>query len=274
MKIALPIILTNILFLAATGCSQAPAPTDPIPPHSTFKTESIVLDETRVICVWTPPEYDQSKEAYPVLYMPDGGINEDFPHIANTVSKLVADRSIPPTILVGIENTERRRDLTGPSSVPEDEKIAPLTDGASKFRQFIADELFVEIKNRYRITDQRSIIGESAAGLFVVETLLLKPEMFNAYIAMDPALHWNDTYLVRTATEHLANLTDSPRRFWFAGSNAGDIQPHTRRLESILKDSSPNSLEWLYLDQPDERHTTIFRAAKETALIWALNPNN
>ncbi|MEM7561320.1 MAG: alpha/beta hydrolase, partial [Planctomycetota bacterium] len=66
----------------------------------------------------------------PVLYMPDGGIKEDFPHIANTLAKLIAENTIPPMILVGIENTERRRDLTGPSEVAAEETIAPLTDGA------------------------------------------------------------------------------------------------------------------------------------------------
>jgi predicted alpha/beta superfamily hydrolase len=202
--------------------------------------------------------------------MPDGGIKEDFPHIANTLDKLVANGSIPPLILVGIENTDRRRDLTGPSEVPSDAKIAPLTDGSSKFRQFISQELIAEIDRRYRTTDQRAIIGESAAGLFVVEALMLQPELFDTYIAMDPALHWNDEYLVRTANEHISKLPNSKIRFWFAGSSAADIQPHTRELESILKSKSPDTLEWMYSDQPNEKHNTIFRATKESAIIWAI----
>ena len=132
-----------VLVTAFVGCVNSQAKRDPIPKHDTFEIESTSLGETRVICVWTPSEYgDKVNVSYPVLYMPDGGIKEDFPHIANTVAKLIAEKSIPPTILVGIENTERRRDLTGPSEVASDEKIAPLSDGSSKFRQFIADELF------------------------------------------------------------------------------------------------------------------------------------
>ena len=171
---------------------------------------------------------------------------------------------------MGIENTERRRDLTGPSEDPSEEKIAPLTDGASKFRQFIADELIPEIDRRYRTTDKRSIIGESAAGLFVVETLFLQPDMFNSYIAMDPAIYWNKKYLVRTAAEHLSEFPKSPIRFWFAGSDAGDIQPNTRELEAILQENAPQSLTWSYSDQPSEKHTTIFRATKEDAIKWTL----
>ena len=205
--------------------------------------------------------------------MPDGGINEDFPHIANTIAKLVNNKSIPPIILVGIENTERRRDLTGFSEVVEDEKIAPVSDGAGKFRAFISEELFKEVNKRYRTNNRKGIIGESTAGLFVVETFLLSPEMFDFYIAMDPALWWNNKHLVRTAKEHLAKFAPQEKRFWFAGSNAKDISPHTNELAKILETDAPNSLIWKYSDEPKEKHNTIFRATKEQALKWILNTN-
>lgn len=264
------IVVLVLVVTALVGCNKQQLAPDPLPEHETFKIESSVVGETRTICVWLPPAYTASQDSLPVLYMPDGGIKEDFPHIANTLAKLVAEGSIPPTILVGIENTERRRDLTGPSEVASDEKIAPLSDGASKFREFIVDELFPEIDRRYRATDRRAIIGESAAGLFVVEILFLRPEMFDSYMAFDPALYWNDRYLVKTAKEHLASLPDSKIKFWFAGSDASDIQPHTRELQSILKASAPISLEWTYSDQPEEKHNTIFRATKEQAIKWTL----
>lgn len=264
------VLLLNLLLVAFLGCNAPELPSDPIPQHDTFKIESTSVGETRVICVWLPPEYNDSQDSFPVLYMPDGGIKEDFPHIANTLEKLIARGSVPPTILVGIENTERRRDLTGPSEIAADEKIAPLSDGSSKFRQFIADELFPEINRRYRTNDQRAIIGESAAGLFVVETLLLQPAMFDSYIAMDPALYWNNKYLLRTAVECLEKLPDSKIKFWFAGSDAEDIQPNTRELQAILKSTAPDSLRWTYSDQPSEKHNTIFRATKEAALDWVL----
>jgi uncharacterized protein len=262
--------LLCLLFAIFAGCNNPELPIDPIPQHDTFKLQSSSLGETRVICVWTPPEYNDTENSYPVLYMPDGGIKEDFPHIANTMAELVATGSIPPTILVGIENTERRRDLTGPSDIASDEKVAPLSDGSSKFRQFINDELIPEINQRYRTTNRRSIVGESAAGLFVVETMLLQPKMFDSYIAIDPALYWNDRYLIRTAVEHFAKFPPTKIRFWFAGSNAGDIQPHTRELQSILKTNAPGTLDWTYLDEPGEKHSTIFRATKEAAIKWTL----
>lgn len=260
--------LLCLILATIAGCNGTELPLDPIPKHVTFKIPSSSLGETRVVCVWLPPEYNDTENSYPVLYMPDGGIKEDFPHVANTLADLISTGSIPPLILVGIENTDRRRDLTGPSDVASDAKIAPLSDGSSKFRHFIADELIPEINQRYRTTDRRSIIGESAAGLFVVETMLLQPEMFDSYMAIDPALYWNDRYLLRTAVDHFAKFPSTRIRFWFAGSNAVDIQPHTRQLQSLLTDNAPEVLAWKYSDEPSEKHTTIFRATKEDALKW------
>ena len=272
-----PLIFGSTIFNAVLLCLAAgvlrPAVQDAAPPHETFRIPSKHVQETRVICVWTPPNYSMTDDAYPVLYMPDGGIREDFPHIANTIAKLLEQRQIAPLILVGIENTQRRRDLTGPSSIAADAEIAPITDGASKFRAFIRDELFPEVARRYRVTDKRAIVGESAAGLFIVETLLLKPEMFDVYIAMDPAIYWNDQYLVRTAGERLESFGKQDLRFWFAASDTIDIAPHTQKLASVLADRAPQSLKWKYSPQPNERHNTIFRATKEAAFRWALWPN-
>ncbi len=249
------------------------APSDPIPEHDNFSMDSKHVNELRVINVWTPPSYVDGTSRFPVLYMPDGGIKEDFPHIANTISKLVESKQIPPIILVGIENTERRRDLTGFSETKDDEQYCPLTDGAKNFRNFIFKELKPEIEKKYRTTDQSGIIGESLAGLFVVETYMISPGTFDFYIAMDPSLWWNDHYLVRKADSLFGAMPNEDARLWFAGSSAEDISEYTNELEGVLKTSAPDKLTWKYSDEPGEKHHTIFRATKEKALIWTLSGN-
>lgn len=263
-----------MLFILVTfaSCSNAPKYNDPIPVHDEFTIESKQVGETRNMNVWTPPEYKTSTDSFPVLYMADGGIkDEDFPHMANTIAELVEAKKIPPIILVGIANTQRRRDLTGPTEVAKDKEIAPVVGGSEKFRAFIQEELFPEINNRYRTTSEKGIIGESASGLFVVETFFLTPDMFDHYIAFDPSLWWNNHYLVRTAKEHLAKFPSSEKRLWFAGSNATVISPYTKELAEILKTENKTNLKWKFSDEPKEKHTTIFRATKEKAIIWTLN---
>lgn len=261
-----------ICMITFFSCSNATPSTDPIPDHQTFKIQSKRVNEERTINVWVPKDYDTSNLSYPVIYMADGGIKEDFPHMANTIMELIATNKIKPVLLVGIENTERRRDLTGPTSVEKDKEIAPIVGGSANFRAFINDELFPEINKRYRTSTVRTLIGESVAGLFVMETLIKEPEMFDHYIAFDPSLWWNNNSLVSTIKINPIQHFKTPKRLWFAGSSAKDIYPSTRELNQILNQQKPSNLKWLYSDEPKEKHNTIFRATKEKALIWMLNP--
>ncbi len=266
MKKLYPLFLIALILI--TNCSQASAPADPIPKHYTFTIPSQHLGEERTINVWIPEHHSEPR---PVLYMADGGLKEDFPHIANTLAKLIKAKKIKPVILVGIENTQRRRDLTGFTEIESDKKIAPVVGGSEQFRAFIKDELFPEISKRYKTNNEKGIIGESASGLFVMETFFLTPEMFDYYIAFDPSLWWNNHYLVRTAKEHLAKFPNQPKKhLWFAGSKTEDISPYTKQLSTILTAENQHNLEWKYSDEPKEKHKTIFRATKEKALIWTL----
>ena len=253
-----------------TSCGNKATTQDIVPIHDTFKLQSNQLNEERTINVWTPKEYSTTPDSLPVIYMADGGIGEDFPHIANTLEELIAEQKIPAVILVGIENTQRRRDLTGFTTVAKDKEIAPEVGGSSPFRAFIKEELFKEINKRYRTKEEKTILGESASGLFVMETFFAEPEMFANYIAFDPSLWWNNHYLVKTAKANLDANSAVKRKLWFAGSDAADIAPYTKELATILADNETETLKWKYADEPNEKHTTIFRATKKQALIWTL----
>lgn len=265
MKLFYYHFLTSVLLI---GYGNIPVQEDLIPPHDTFEIVSKQVKETRTINVWTPADYKTTSKALPVMYMADGGVKEDFPHIANTLAALIMAKKIPPMILVGIENTQRRRDLTGFTKVEKDKKIAPVVGGSAKFRAFISEELFTEINKRYRTTTERSLIGESLSGLFVIETLFLKQDLFNHYIAFDPSLWWNNHDLVETANDHLKNLPAIKKSIWFAGSDTEDISLYTKSLAVILKAKNLPNLKWNYSDEPKEKHNTIFKATKEKAIIW------
>lgn len=263
-------VVLLLSLIVISGCSTKKSITqDPIPKHETLKIQSKYVQEERVINVYTPPNYDRSSKKFPVVYMLDGGIKEDFPHIANTLDTLIKQGKIPPCLLVGIENTIRKRDLTGPTTVEYDLKYIPNAGGSDNFRKFIKEELFPKINNKYRTTAERTIIGESLAGLFVVETCILDPEMFQNYIAMDPSLWFNEQYLVKEFASLVQKNSYQDKKLWFAGSGATDINQHTNTLSMKIKENL-KSLTHKYLSKPEEKHSTIFRATKEEAFIWTL----
>jgi predicted alpha/beta superfamily hydrolase len=260
------------LFCCCDLCAQAG---DSIPAHQTHKLTATQLGETRTINIWTPPNYAGSTDSFVVLYMPDGGVNEDFPHIANTLSELIIAGKIQPVILVGIENTERRRDLTGFTQVASDKKIAKVVGGSKAFRSFIVEDLIPFINRNFRVKAQRGLLGESLAGLFVIETFLQTPQLFDYYIAFDPSLWWNDAGLVHDAQNLLANRSNiQQQKLWIASSKAKDIAKPTKKFSNILKQSQVPNLDWSYNFEPKEEHHTIFRATKEKAIIWTLGINN
>lgn len=261
--------LAPLLLILLASCST-PRPADPVLPHDSFTLQSEAVGELRRLNVYTPPGYADNQEAYPVLYMPDGGVKEDFPHITNTIDKLIREKAIAPVIVVGIENTKRRRDLSGPTQVPSDHDIAPVVGGSAAFRKFISSELIPHIEQQYRCNDQRGIVGESAAGIFAVETLFLEPDLFDRYIAVDPALWWNNHELVRKAADRLPGLVHKPTVLWFTASDATDMKTWSDQLAVTLKSKAPVGLRWTYDPMPQEHHHTIFRASKETAFRWAL----
>ena len=226
----------------------------------TFTIISKILGETRRINVYVPPR-ESPDVRLPVLYMPDGGLAEDFLHVAGLVQVSVGNKTMRPFLLVGIENTERRRDMTGPTEIEEDKKIAPHVGGSAAFRSFLRDELMPEVKKRYRTTNETAIVGESLAGLFVVETFLLEPDLFDTYIAFDPSLWWNGQKLVNGAGERLRVRPKLQKTLYFASSDEKGIIEGTERLTAILSKDAPPGLHWHYEKMPEETHGTIYHPA-------------
>jgi predicted alpha/beta superfamily hydrolase len=238
----------------------------------TFTINSKTLNETRRINVYMPPGYTKSAEArLPVLYMPDGGIAEDFLHVAGLVQVSVGNGTMRPFLLVGIENTERRRDMTGPTQNEDDKKIDPRVGGSEAFRRFIRDELMPQVKRRYRTTDETAIVGESLAGLFVVETFLLEPDLFDTYIAFDPSLWWNKQKLVSGAGEHLRARARLAKTLYLASSDE-DIAEATQRFVDILGKNAPSGVRWYYEKMPGEKHSTIYHPAALKAFRVVFKP--
>ncbi|RZK30490.1 MAG: alpha/beta hydrolase [Hymenobacter sp.] len=253
--------------------AAAQTPLAPLTIGQTFTLPSAALRETRRINVYVPPGYADSAAArLPVLYMPDGGLGEDFLHVAGLVQVLTSNGTMRPFILVGIENTARRRDLTGPTTSADDKKIAPQVGGSAAFRQFLRTELMPLIRQRYRTSAETAIMGESLAGLFVVETFLQEPDLFDTYVAFDPSLWWNNGQLVSQAAARL-RAYKGPAKTLYVASSSDDVKiPESRRLEPALQAAAPHSLRWYYKAMPQETHATIYHPAALQALRVVFAP--
>jgi predicted alpha/beta superfamily hydrolase len=259
--VALQLACVSCSLLFAESVPSAAADKAPLVVGDTFTIESKAVGETRRINVYLPPGYaEAADQRFPVLYMPDGGIAEDFLHVAGLVQVSVGNGTMRPFILVGMENTERRRDMTGPTENAEDKKIAPRVGGSEAFRSFMREELMPEVKARYRTTNETAVVGESLAGLFVLETFFQEPDLFDTYIAFDPSLWWNNNALVKTAGAPLQKKPELEKSIYIATSSEGTPELAQQFVNNI-KQGLPASVHLGYVQMPEEKHATIYHPA-------------
>lgn len=279
--------LCALLLAGLSGCAPAtPPPAGPSAPGSSTPVvigESITLDskvlgEKRHINVYKPALYgaaEFSSFRFPVLYMSDGGAEEDFHHITGIAQVSEMNGTMRPFLIVGIENTVRRRDLTGPTKNPEDIKrtAEPRAGGSALFRRFIREELMPEIRRRYRTSAETAFVGESLGGLFALETFFLEPDLFDTYIAVSPSLWWNNEELARNAASRLKHFGPRKKTLFLAKERDEDSGEGAKILADALREVAPAGLTWHYAPMPEEGHATIFHGAALKAFRTVFKPS-
>lgn len=247
--------------LVVSVCALA-AGAEPITIGETVRIQSKVLGEERTILVSTPPNYAQSQERYPVLYMTDGDAH--LTHTRGTVDFLAASGLMPNLIIVGIANTDRTRDLTptrwAPTGPDGRQLRAPAGGGAATFLDFFAKELFPYVEGHYRTAPYRIFAGHSLGGLLALDAVVTRPELFNAVIAASPALNWDGDIILRASAEFLKGRKELPLTLFvtMADEERGEAAP-TRfdRLRGTLADAKAAGFAWDSMSMPDETHGTV-----------------
>ncbi|GAB5347363.1 alpha/beta hydrolase [Alteriqipengyuania sp. 357] len=187
-----------VLALSAPALAQEPASAEPITIGATHLIEYIESDP-RQINVYLPDGYADGTEPYPVLYLIDGGLDQDFLHVAGTAALNALWGRSQPVIVVGIQTDDRRAELIGDEGNAEERERFPTAGDAAKFRAFIRDKVKPLVEANYRTAGEDAVMGESLAGLFIAETWLVEPDLFDKYAAIDPSLWWHDVALGKWA---------------------------------------------------------------------------
>ena len=147
------------IFAATSGCVAADvaAPSarvaagQPIVVGQSYTLDAPTLGDARTINVALPAGYaDHPERRYPVLYLIDGGVDQDFVHIAGTVQLGAIWGRMDDAIVIGIASKDRRRELAGPTSDPRLLAQYPTAGDSALFRAFIRDDLKPWVAAHYR----------------------------------------------------------------------------------------------------------------------------
>jgi hypothetical protein len=261
--------LASFLILTQAASAQAKGGYDPANERQpivlgvTDKIKSTELGETRSINVYLPKGYNvNSDTSYPVIYLLDGGVDEDFIHVVGIAQFLngIVD-TMPKCIIIGIGNVDRKRDFTYPTNVEKDKKDYPTTGGSAKFIAFIEKELQPYVQKKYKAGAHKTLIGQSLGGLLATEILFKKPELFTNYLIVSPSLWWDkESLFSKPYSQFKEAKTGSKRVFIAIGSEGLQMENDAKKLQESL--SAPDkAIKVTFAQMPEENHLTILHNA-------------
>lgn len=229
--------------------------------------KSKILNEDRVLNIYLPQNFDKTK-SYPIIYLLDGSMNEDFIHVTGLVQFFNQMYSMPETIVVGIANIDRKKDFTFHTDLKDLQKDYPTTGHSDKFISFLEKELKPYIEGQFKTTDTY-IFGQSLGGLLATEILLKRPEMFNNYFIISPSLWWDDESLLKQASQLLTKIPDT-KKFIYVSVGKGEhpvMIKDAESLDDILKKSNKKNWTVEYKMMETDNHATILHRSLYEGLV-------
>jgi len=190
---------------------------------------SKVLNENRTLWIYTPnitSKNPNSDKRYPVLYLLDGEAHfYSTVGIIQQLSQANGNGVLPEMIVVGIENPNRFRDL-----VPSENVTKP-----NPFIDFLSTELIPHIDRNYNTAPYKILIGHSLGGLTAVDILTNFPNIFNAYIAIDPSMWYNNEKHLINTTTNLQKQNLNGKRLFIGIANT---LPKGIKISQLKKDKT------------------------------------
>jgi predicted alpha/beta superfamily hydrolase len=233
---------------------------------------SNALKEDRRVWIYDPALTSMGpvvNKQYPVVYVLDGEA-----HFLSTVgiiqqlSQANGNSILPEMMVVGIENTDRSRDLVpSPANSADEGKVNP-------FVNFLKEELMPFVTKNYHTAPYNILVGHSLGGLTAIDILANSPELFNAYIAIDPSMSYDDGKYLNRSISRIRGKGLQGRRLFIGAANtmpkgmtlAGlgmDGSAETVHLRSIfklndfLKGNSGTELKYMLKYYEHESHVSV-----------------
>ena len=178
----------------------------------THELPSLHLNTIRRLTVWTPPRGRARRVGpYPVLYLNDGqnlfdparAFAGNTWQVAETATRLVRTRRIPPLVIVGIDHGGVRRNR---EYLPVEDARNPTATNplGREYAEFVTREVMPFIARMYPIARGASNTGfggSSYGAIAALNTVMTRPGVFGKLLIESPSLYVGGEYLLRKAAE-------------------------------------------------------------------------
>lgn len=260
------------------------------PVASAYRTQEIgLVDEASghrfLIEVETPNRYDHDPERrFPLVVCLDGLWT--FGVVRDAFRILPLSRELPEAVVVGV--THVHPDLKGvlqmravdytPTSA-----AAPAQTGvrlpaeqvgqAARFRRFLLDQVVPLVAERFRLSDDRTLVGHSFSGLFGLDTLLSEPDAFGRWVLASPSVWWDDQVMFRIEADHFAAGKVAHGRVFISTGDeeSSGLSGHERFYRQLSGRHHPGlRVDWARF--PGETHQSVIPSAVTRGLRTVFRP--
>jgi predicted alpha/beta superfamily hydrolase len=212
--------------------------------------QSAIFRNARFLRVWVPPGYDQpenNNRHYPVFYLNDGQnlfdpatayIGVDW-QADEAAARLIAEDTIPPLIVVGIDNAQKDR---AKEYLPYRSMYPPVFRPQGKrYPDFLLNEVMPFVGERYRIArgaENTGLGGSSLAAIISLYTVIARPEVFGRLLIESPSLFISNRRILRASRA----FRRWPERIFMAvgtreaGGDAGREAGNEDRNRQVVED--------------------------------------
>lgn len=249
--------------------------------HSRFRSPHLAT--LRDIAVYVPPDYDEGRDRYPVLYMQDGQ-NLFNPETAFggrdwqadlTADELTRAGQIEPLIIVGVYNTGPRRIN---EYTPTRDRRRRAGGAGERYAGLLARDLKPFIDRHYRT--RRSAAnsgagGSSLGGLVSLQAGLLFPRVFGKLAILSPSIWWDNRAILETVRSYRSN---AHARIWLDCGTAESERPEeiledVRTLRSALASKGwREGTDLRYFEVPEAGHNEAAWGARFGCVLRFLFP--
>lgn len=213
--------------------------------------QSAILNQTRKLNIYLPDGYEAKDAKFPVIYVLDADGRDQ--HVVPTARFLFVNGKMPKAIIVGVFNIDRNHDF-----LPDSSQSASTGGGADKFAEFFKNELIPYINKNFKTESFNVLIGHSFGGVFAIHALLNDPDLFDAYIAIDPSFWYKNLMQVKSAKTEFTKTKNWNKPVFISGREGSGMRDMgITAMEEVLKSSAPKDMKWKIVSYADEDHGSV-----------------
>ena len=228
-------IFAIITFLCWAGYGQEKTKDNVVGKAIVIPSE--LMGDERTITVYLPDSYNGSDKKYPVLYLLDG--QRYFLHGVSLHATLTGFNQTPEFIIVGIVKKASDRNQV-------------YTARSKQYLEFIEKEILAYVNANFLTSGEQLLFGWAFGGGFVLETLLTKPNLFNAHIAASP-------FPIKQKIPRIDSLIQANPKldqllYFSSETSEGRVKEGTEALDSLFRTNNNTALHWKFKQLESEEH--------------------